>query len=143
MPYASAGGLYCCHLFALRPAADHSEVWYVDIADAALHRLCHIPSNEVGAAVFEPWAWPSGCLIAIVVDFRRICGKYGLRGLRFGMFESGSIAQIVRQQAFSMGLGSCVVGGYSDDSVLEVLDLDPEWFGIAMLIAAGAPAGQA
>lgn len=58
------------------------------------------------------------------------------------MFESGSIAQIVRQQAFSMDLGSCVVGGYSDDSVLEVLDLDPDWFGIAMLIAAGAPAGH-
>lgn len=50
--------------------------------------------------------------------------KYGDRGYRFLMQESGFVAQTISLLAESINLSSCMLGGYNDDKVNEFIGID-------------------
>jgi len=56
--------------------------------------------------------------------FNRTRSKYGQRGLRFIYNEAGHISQNLYLQAESMGLGTVVAGGFIDEKVNNLLELD-------------------
>jgi nitroreductase len=140
MQYGSAGALYPVHAFAIRPRVSAAELWYVQSHSRQVVLTGEVPSTSLSKVILEPWAWPSGCLIAFAIDFRRVCDKYGLRGLRFAALEAGAMTQLIREQAAAQSLSTCIVGGYSDAGMLDMLSLSSDWFGISNLIAVGRPA---
>ena len=138
-PYASAGALYPVHLYAFEYVDElEANTLYLDNAESCVYEVSKVTTSAVGDAVFETWCWPSGALIAFVIDFRRVCGKYGPRGVRFACIEVGLVSQIARSAAADIGLGTCLVGGYSDFKVIQLLGLDSEYFGVACLLAIGS-----
>lgn len=141
-PYPSAGALYPGHPFLIEPGPDPecADLSYVDGASASVHRVADVATVGLREAVFEPWAWPVGCLLVLAVDFRRIRTVYGDRGLRFGLMEVGAMGERWRQAAERSGLGTCPVGGFHDTAMTDLVGLDPEFFGVALLIATGHPA---
>lgn len=138
-PYPSAGALYPGHPFVIQPGhdADCASLSYLDGASGTVHGVADVPAAELRRAVFEPWAWPVGCLLVLAVDFRRVRTVYGDRGLRFALMEVGAMAERWRQAAEAAGLGTCPVGGFHDTALTELIGLDPDFFGVALLVATG------
>ncbi len=54
----------------------------------------------------------------------RLMIKYGDRGYRFLLQESGFVGQTISLIAESLGIGTCWVGGYLDDQLCQFLGVD-------------------
>ncbi len=66
----------------------------------------------------------------------------GERGCRFALLEAGHIAQNILLATTALDLGAVAVGGFIDDEVNEILDIDGvDEFSI-YLIAIGYPASM-
>ncbi|MEO0732695.1 MAG: SagB/ThcOx family dehydrogenase [Bacteroidota bacterium] len=66
----------------------------------------------------------SGVVVITTGIIERMSIKYGERGYRFMLHESGFLAMTMSLIAESLGLGSCMVGGYRDDEINQFLDVD-------------------
>ncbi len=66
----------------------------------------------------------SSALIITTGIIERVYIKYGDRGYRFLMQESGFVGQTISLLAESISLGSCMLGGYIDDKVNSFLGVD-------------------
>lgn len=66
----------------------------------------------------------ASCIIITTGIIERILIKYGDRGYRFLMQESGFVAQTISLLAEALKLGSCMLGGYNDDKVNNFLNID-------------------
>lgn len=64
------------------------------------------------------------CVIVTTGIIERLIIKYGDRGYRFLLQESGFVAQTISLLAEALGLGSCMLGGYNDDKVNDFLGVD-------------------
>ena len=60
-------------------------------------------------------------VIAIIADERKTTIKYGERGVRYVHLEAGHAAQNICLQAEALGLGSVVIGAFSDKDVASLL----------------------
>ena len=123
----SAGGLYPMELYAvvgnvrgLEPGVYHYEV--------AEHGLKLVREGDVRASLQR------ACLnqaiigrgpVCIVMGavYARTASKYGPRSERYVHMEAGHIGQNIYLQAESLGLGSSVVGAFTDNKVKSLLGI--------------------
>lgn len=56
--------------------------------------------------------------------FERVMIKYGERGYRFMLHESGFVSQMLSLLNETLGLGSCMVGGYDDEKLNRFLKIN-------------------
>lgn len=66
----------------------------------------------------------AACVWLIGAIFERTVFKYGNRGYRFALIESGHLAQNANIAATALGLGVLNMGGFFDRDVDEFLDFD-------------------
>lgn len=66
----------------------------------------------------------ASALIITTGIIERLIIKYGERGYRFLMQESGFVGQTVSLMSVAMNLSTCMLGGYNDDKVNEFLGVD-------------------
>jgi len=130
----SAGALYPMEIFVVAGRVEGLEpgvYWYVptshslnllsigdhrgELSDEALSQECVVnaPVSIVIAGVYE-----------------RTMEKYGERGVRYVHIEVGAVAENVYLQAESLGLGTTLVGAFSDEGVQSVLRADVSPLGI-------------
>ncbi len=64
--------------------------------------------------------------LAFAAVFARTTRKYGERGRRYVHMEVGHAAQNLYLQATAMGLGTVVIGAFSDDSVKRTLGMSDD-----------------
>lgn len=82
----------------------------------------------------------SSSAVIITTGFpERMMIKYGERGYRFLLQESGFVGQTISLIAESMEIGSCWVGGYLDDKLCEFLHIDGAYESINNVIILGKP----
>jgi len=74
------------------------------------------------ASLGQMWMAEAPLSIVITAEYRRICGRYGERGVRYAIMESGHIAQNVFLQAEALGLGAGIVGAFHDERVSNALN---------------------
>ena len=79
----------------------------------------------------------SSALIITTGIIERLLIKYGDRGYRFLLQESGFVGQTISLLAESINLGSCMLGGYNDDKVNEFLGVDGVFETINNIIVIG------
>lgn len=84
----------------------------------------------------------SSALIITTGIIERLLIKYGDRGYRFLMQESGFVGQTISLLAESIDLGSCWVGGYNDDKVNDFLGVDGVFETINNVIVIGKKANK-
>lgn len=63
-------------------------------------------------------------IVFFTAIFRRSTFKYQDRGYRLILIEAGEAAQNMTLLATSMGLGSCLLGGFLDDALSTLLEID-------------------
>ncbi len=74
-------------------------------------------------------------LISAVFDRTRV--KYGDRAYRYIFLDAGHLSQNTYLKATSLDIGCCAVGGFSDDAINKLLDLDINKEAVIYLIALG------
>lgn len=135
-PYPSAGGLYVtrCYVVAHRVAALPQGVFEYLPRHHLLRPLPleHFPDFQLarmlgqGAALI-PGQGQSGAPVHLIltVDLPPVLERYGARGYRFALQESGHMAQNLVLAAAAHGLSSVTLGSFLDDRATEVLMLPP------------------
>jgi SagB-type dehydrogenase family enzyme len=78
-------------------------------------------------------------MIVLSAMFYRSKAKYGLRGYRYVLQESGHIAQNLYLVATALGLGAVALAAFYDDEVNEMLGLDGVEESTVYAIALGKP----
>lgn len=73
---------------------------------------------------YQNWIKNASVLILISAVFRRTTIKYKNRGYRYVLFEAGHMAQNFYLEAENLNLKCCAIGGFLDDEVNELLELD-------------------
>jgi SagB-type dehydrogenase family enzyme len=79
----------------------------------------------------------SSCLIITTGVIERVIIKYGDRGYRFMMQEVGFVAQTISLLSESIGLSSCMLGGYNDDKVNSFIGIDGVFEAVNNIIVIG------
>lgn len=142
----SGGALYPVEVYVcvmavegLRPGLYHYAVDRRGLEcvrlEALTERLCEATSDRAlmsrAAAVF-----------VLAGTFGRSHFKYGERGYRFSLLEAGHLCQNLLLEATTLELGAVPVGGFADDEINAILDIDELDEAAIYLIAAGRPAAR-
>ena len=69
----------------------------------------------------QMWVAEAQAVVVICAVYGRVTAKYGQRGVRYAHIEAGCVFQNI-----SLGLGSTVVGAFSDSGVAEVIKADED-----------------
>jgi SagB-type dehydrogenase family enzyme len=98
-------------------------------------------SDALSHATSDPLLFSHAAVVFVLTGiFGRAYFKYGERGYRFALLEAGHICQNVLLSATALGLGAVAVGGFIDDEINDLLDIDGVDEAAIYLIAAGFPA---
>ena len=73
------------------------------------------------ASLHQMWMSDAPVMIVITVEYERICSKYGERGIRYALIETGHIGQNVFLQCQTLGLAAGIVGAFNDREVAKVV----------------------
>jgi SagB-type dehydrogenase family enzyme len=76
------------------------------------------------AALSQSSILQAAAVFALSAVYERTTWKYGERGIRYVHMEAGHSAQNLLLQATALGLGSVLVGAFSDEKVRRVLMLN-------------------
>jgi SagB-type dehydrogenase family enzyme len=125
--YPSAGGTYPLETYViiLRCSGVGSGIYHYNVK---LHSLELIKEGDFTSKLIDltnnKWIGKAAVVIIISAVFQRTLRKYGDRGYRYVLFETGHLAQNIRLLASSMGMACRAVTEFIDDELNEVLDLD-------------------
>ncbi|ESQ83278.1 hypothetical protein AEAC466_13585 [Asticcacaulis sp. AC466] len=120
-PYPSAGALYPCELYVIRPDAPPYRY------DARRHCLVDYgqPVRPFASVEAAPSGLSDPCALVITAELARTTGKYGGRGYRFAALEAGHLSQNLLLAAAALGLPALGYGSYFDAELEDLLGVDP------------------
>jgi SagB-type dehydrogenase family enzyme len=90
-----------------------------------LRALCGL--EEIWSALPPGWHGETPALaVVLIARLPRVQAKYGERGYRFVLQESGHIAQNLLLASVALGLAAAGVGGFFDDAMNSLIGVDGE-----------------
>ena len=127
-PYPSGGALYPIETYVIvQNVKDLPQgVYHYDPHENALEELWNIPmplqvfAEKYGAS----WANDAPLIILFTGMWERSAVKYDDFAYFLGLVEAGHMAQNILLIASARGLATCPLGGFDDDAVTKLLDLD-------------------
>lgn len=124
----SAGGLYPLELYVAAGSVDDlpAALYHYDARRHALSLVAQAPPlPQIASAVFIPEAVEhAAAALILTAVFGRSKIKYGERAYRFALLEAGHAMQNLCLTATALGLGACPVGGFLDDAMNDLVDVD-------------------
>lgn len=138
----SAGGLFPLELYV---AALHSDVpeglYHYQARDNALECLQRGDYTRLLLELIqaEPYVdlGSSAAVLLVTGCIERQMIKYGERAYRFMQNEVGSVTQMVSLVAGVLGLGSCILGGYNDDGLNDLIQVDGLYESVQAVMVVG------
>lgn len=98
-------------------------------------------ARELGELTSDPATFSGAALTCVLTAvFGRSHFKYGERAYRFTLLEAGHICQNVLLTCTAMGLGAVAVGGFIDEDLHELIDIDGVDEAALYLVPIGHPA---
>jgi SagB-type dehydrogenase family enzyme len=130
----SAGGIYPIELYLVTGETEGLEAG-VYLYDALSHSLTSVSSGDVreelaDAALSQGFISQAPVSMVIVADYGSSTGRYGERGERYAHMDAACASENVALQAEAMGLGTVVVGAFSDEAVADIINTE----GITLII---------
>lgn len=80
-------------------------------------------------------------VILITAMFERNQWKYRERGYRYILLDAGHLAENLYLMATAMNLGCCTIGGFLDDNINGMLDIDGVHESTIYVVVVGRPSG--
>ena len=96
------------------------------------------PLAEIDAQVTYEWMTASAAGVLLTAVFGRTQTKYGERGYRHVLTEVGAVMQNVYLVSAALGIGCCAYGGYFDDGLNALLDLEDDQEGVVAMMFVGS-----
>lgn len=132
---ASGGGLYPIELFFISMNIDGMDrgVYYYNIANESFDTVRKFDSEEEIEAVNHAFFTDNrediefgniGGYIVFGTYLRRMTFKYQDRGVRFAMVDAGSIMTNVYLAGSALDIGVCALGGYLDDPLADLVEIE-------------------
>jgi len=126
----SAGALYPLEIYLIagRIATLPPGIYRYTPQRHQLHRTASGDrrSELVSAALHQTWIADAPAIFVFAAVFPRTAAKYGERAERYVHIETGHAAENVCLQAVALGLGTTVVGAFSDATVKRLLEAGEE-----------------
>lgn len=124
----SGGGLYPLELYVISARVPNlsAGLYHYEPRSHALSELNRTDClSTIRDATFIPEATKDAAAVLILTAvFGRSKIKYGERAYRFALLEAGHVMQNICLTATALGLGSCPIGGFVDDKLNDLLDVD-------------------
>jgi SagB-type dehydrogenase family enzyme len=140
----SAGALYPLEIYIFSQYFQSAESGLYHYNSPKHHiRLLRndINSCKISEVLVQPTLASQASVIFFITGiFDRATFKYGNRGYRFALLEAGHVAQNLTLVAGTCGLSSVIIGGFFDQEVDELLDLDGITQSTVSIIAMGQKA---
>lgn len=140
----SAGALYPYEIY---PIVNNVEtlpqgIYHYGVTDHQLERMAEGDFRKaiLEAGLGQESLATSAVNFVMAAVFERVTRKYGDRGVRFVYMEAGHIAQNISLQSVSLGLGSVVIGAFSDRKMNQLIGMDGVKEAVIYLQAVGYPA---
>lgn len=95
------------------------------------HRLTKVQDGDRRRALCQA-AWGQDMIteapisLVFAAIYERTTGRYGERGIRYIHMEVGHVGENVHLQCETMGLGTVVIGAFSDGAVKKALGIEEE-----------------
>ncbi len=128
--YPSAGAIFPIEIYLLSLNTDlKCGLYHYYQRSHSLEELLIFKSRNdinLNKYFFQPFIKKAAILFLLTFFFKKIMIKYGYRGYRYGLIECGHIAQNIQLVSTNLGLKSCCVGGFSDNAINNLIDLDEE-----------------
>lgn len=126
--YPSAGALYPIEVYVVANNVEYLKkgVYHYNVAENCLEYILNLSENDL-TNKFNIRDQSIDCApitILLTAMFHRTIYKYGNRGYRFILTESGHLLQNIALLSTSYGMGTCDIGGYEDDEINEMLGID-------------------
>lgn len=140
-PYPSAGARYPLEVYpiVLNCIGLKKGLYHYNVKENFLELLLGEDLSKwlIKVTGGEGWIENAGVIFIItgVLDRTRI--KYGNRGYRYALIEAGHLGQNLCLLATELGLGSCPLGGYIDEEVNKLLDINIQKESALYLITVG------
>ncbi len=123
--YPSPGGRYPLEIFVLSLNTVLTQGFYhYYVRNNSLEKMFTFKKRDFDKITTIPWVKKAGFVIFISAVFTRNSIKYGDRGYRHILVEAGHMAQNFYLNAEANNLGICAIGGYIDDGINSLLELD-------------------
>jgi SagB-type dehydrogenase family enzyme len=90
----------------------------------SIEKLVEFRKSDIPKITNINWLKTSGAIVVITAVFERNTVKYGSRGYRHILTEVGHLAQNLYLVGTSLNLNVCAIGGYLDDNLNQMLDVD-------------------
>lgn len=124
----SAGALYPLELYVAAGIVNDvpAGIYKYDLRDHELSLWIQGDKRRElsEAALGQSSILQAAAVFALSAVYERTTWKYGERGIRYVHMEAGHSAQNLLLQATGLGLGSVLVGAFSDEKVRRVLGLN-------------------
>ena len=143
--YPSGGGLYPVetYLAVVNGGPDLDAGLYYYVPEKHVLRVLDGDVTEAIDEAFEPPAEldpeDSALCFLFTAAFWRTYAKYGPRGYRFVLQESGHMCQNLQLVADAMGYGSVLLGAVYEDEINDLLELDGVDEGLVYTAFVGSP----
>jgi SagB-type dehydrogenase family enzyme len=146
-PVASGGALYPLELYIMPVNVEGLEHGWVYHYNADRHAL-DVVRREDRWEEFRHLVWLAdmedvekiSMVVVVTAVFARCTMKYQDRGYRLVLIEAGEVGHNLALLAASLGLGTCLLGGFLDDSLSKLLDIDGVDEAPLLPIVVGRPA---
>ncbi|HZX12759.1 MAG TPA: SagB/ThcOx family dehydrogenase [Candidatus Nanoarchaeia archaeon] len=111
------------YLFAYRIEGLSRGAYHYNIVDGALEILIEEDLRQRIREFISPFLENPAATIVFTSVLARAEVKYGARAYPYSLIEAGYMGQNIELACAEIGVGSCPVSGFIDDSIKEVLDL--------------------
>jgi len=127
--YPSAGARYPLEIYSvvlnsknIPPGLYHYNIKW-DTLELLLKKNLKVEMKKITG---QNWTAKSGIIIIITAVFARATIKYKESGWRYIFFEAGHLAQNIYLLSTLLNLKCCAIGGFLDEKIIELLDINPK-----------------
>jgi len=125
----SAGGLYPLEIYPIVFDVDGLDpgIYHYYMPDHALHKLRdgHLMEELLKTTSYVDLVKNASVAFMITGVWKRPLAKYRNRAYRFMMNDAGALLQNLYLTSTSYDLGTCALGGFYDDKVADLLEVNP------------------
>lgn len=123
--YPSPGGRYAIEIYLISINSELKKgVYHYNLRSHSLEQLLVLDTFDSDFYFNQEWVKDTSVLIFMTAIFERNTIKYGERGYRHVLEEAGHIGQNFYLTATSLNIGVCGIGGYVDEDLNKLLDVD-------------------
>lgn len=124
--YPSGGPMYPIETYILTTHEGALTVFHYHPTDHALEKLWTLPPHmNLQKLLRQDWHKPS-CLIVFTAVWSRSTPTYGEHAYPLALLEAGHMSQNVLLVAQTLGINARPLGGFKDDALTTLLDIETE-----------------